>query len=80
MLTPDECSAARNLLRWARIRLASRIGVSETTLVRFELKGRQSRPLDLARLRAVFEAEGVEFVAEDGAGAGVRLKKGRRER
>lgn len=34
-------------------------------------------PNNLAAIRAALEAAGVEFIAENGGGAGVRLRKGR---
>jgi hypothetical protein len=32
--------------------------------------------LEIAAIRAALEAAGVEFIAENGGGPGVRLKKG----
>ena len=36
----------------------------------------EPREVTLGALRAALEAAGVEFIAENGGGAGVRLRKG----
>ncbi len=55
--------------------LAERAQVSTNTITRFEsrepLKGRTVEAIQRA-----LEAAGVEFIPENGGGAGVRLKKG----
>ena len=75
-LTPEQVKAARELLGWTRVRLAFRVGVSEKTVLTFESGEPWSRPLDLGLVRERLEAAGVEFIAENGGGPGVRLKKG----
>jgi hypothetical protein len=37
--------------------------------------GEELKPRTVAAIRAALEAAGVEFIAENGGGAGVRLKK-----
>jgi len=54
--------------------LATAAGVSPETVVRLE-NGEPLRPRTLAAIRAALEAAGVEFIAENGGGAGVRLRK-----
>ncbi len=58
--------------------LAERAQVSTNTVTRFEagelLKGRT-----LEALRSALQTAGVEFIAENGGGAGVRLRKGTAE-
>jgi transcriptional regulator with XRE-family HTH domain len=54
--------------------LAKAAGVSPDTIARLE-RGEQMRPSTLAAIRAALENKGVEFIAENGGGAGVRLKK-----
>ncbi len=71
-LTPQQIKAARALLRWPRVRLAARMGASETTLAGYEYGGKVSAALDLLHARAVLEAAGVEFT--NGEGLGVRLR------
>ena len=74
-LTRDQFREARRLLGWSCIRLVARLGVAEKSVRRFELDGHEVAGFDLLLARKVFEAAGVEFTAEDGGGAGVRLRK-----
>ncbi len=74
-ITPLQVREARELLSWPRLMLAVRLGVSYTTVSEFENYGRAVRAFDTNRARKILEAEGVEFVARRGGGAGVRLKK-----
>lgn len=55
--------------------LAKAAGVSPDTVARLE-RGEDLRPGTVDAIRAALEAAGVEFIAENGGGAGVRLKKG----
>jgi len=54
--------------------LAALAKVSPDTIARFE-RGDALRDRTVADLRAALEAAGVEFIAENGGGAGVRLRK-----
>ena len=79
-LTPGQIRAARQLLGWTASKLATRVCVSEKTILAFEA-GEQwspprSPPLYLDRLRERLESAGVIFVEENGEGPGVRLRKG----
>jgi hypothetical protein len=49
--------------------------VARKTIADFEREARQPYDRTLAAIRAALEAAGVEFIAENGGGAGVRLKK-----
>ncbi|WP_370643281.1 XRE family transcriptional regulator [Roseomonas cutis] len=46
------------------------------TIMRFEGREASPRRSTLTAIRAALEAAGVEFIAENGGGAGVRLRKG----
>ena len=72
-----QIKAARALLAWSQEQLAEYSGVSLPTIRRLEAKdgeigGRQETG---AKMIAALEAAGVEFIPENGSGAGVRLKK-----
>lgn len=62
------------MLNWNREELAARSGVSRPTLADFEVDKRQPYDRTLADIRRAFEAAGVEFIPENGGGAGVRLR------
>jgi transcriptional regulator with XRE-family HTH domain len=70
--------AARALIGWSQSDLAAKVGVASLTIKRLE--GGRTVSGDIhARTRAALEAAGVEFIAENGGGAGVRLKQKRLE-
>ena len=69
--------AARALIGWSQGDLARQLGVSALTIKRLEAGGRNVSDEMRKRAREALEAAGVEFIAENGGGAGVRLKKPR---
>ena len=73
-LQPVQCKMARAALGLGVRELAVAASVSPETIVRFE-GGESLRARTVAAIRAALEAAGVEFIAENGGGAGVRLKK-----
>lgn len=54
--------------------LAKLSEVSPDTIARLE-RGEELKPATVATIRAALEQAGVEFIAENGGGAGVRLNK-----
>jgi transcriptional regulator with XRE-family HTH domain len=54
--------------------LATAANVSTNTVTRLE-RGETLFPRTVAAIRAALEAAGVEFIDENGGGAGVRLRK-----
>ncbi|GAB4184006.1 MAG: helix-turn-helix transcriptional regulator [Thalassobaculales bacterium] len=64
---------ARAAVRLTVQELAARAGVHKNTVVRAEA-GMASHGPTLAAIRQALEAAGVEFIAENGGGPGVRLK------
>ena len=54
--------------------LATAAGVSHDTIVRLEAGG-ELKPRTVDAIRNALEAAGVEFIPENGGGAGVRLAK-----
>ncbi|MBI0434011.1 transcriptional regulator [Roseomonas sp. KE0001] len=73
-ITPEQSRAARGLLDWSRDQLALAAGVPKRTIMRFEGREVQPRVTTITAIRAALEAAGVEFIAENGGGAGVRLR------
>ena len=81
-LTADQIRAARALLRWSAEDLARRSSISLRTIRRAELSEVQTA-LTMANnlaLRRALEAAGVEFIDENGGGAGARLRKPRKRK
>ena len=74
-ITAGQARAARAFVGLSQLELAQRSGVPKRTLVRFELGEGGTRPRALAAIRAALEAAGVEFIQENGGGAGVRLRR-----
>lgn len=74
-MTPEQSRAARGLLDWSQTQLAEKANLSESTIRDFE-KGRRIPSVNnLAAIRAALEAAGVQFIPENGGGAGVRKAK-----
>lgn len=76
MMTPAQCKAARALLGLEQSEVADAAGIARATVVDFEKGLRVPRSKTLNGIREALEAAGVEFIPENGGGAGVRLKKG----
>ena len=77
-----QIKAARALLAWSQEQLASAADVSIPTIKRLEaqdgpLGGRSETG---SRIRQALESAGVEFIDENGGGAGVRLREPRSPR
>lgn len=69
-----QCRMARAATGLGVRELAVLAGVAQATISRLE-RGEELRPATIDSIRAALEAAGVEFIAENGGGAGVRLKK-----
>ncbi|OWK18571.1 DNA-binding protein [Mesorhizobium amorphae CCBAU 01583] len=55
--------------------MAVKADVSPNTIARLE-RGEAMRESTVEAIRRALESAGVEFIAENGGGAGVRLRKG----
>lgn len=73
-ILPIQCKMARTAAGLGVRELAEHSGVSTDTIVRFE-RGEAVKPRTVQAIRAALEIAGVEFIPENGGGAGVRLKK-----
>ena len=67
MLTGDQVRAARALLSWPEERLADAACISPDAVRQFEDGGMVSRHATSDVLRRVLEANGVEFIADNGS-------------
>ena len=79
-MTGDQCRMVRAALGWSTQELATEAAVGFNTVNRFESGACQPRGVTLEALRGALEAAGVEFIAENGGGPGVRLKGNRTSR
>lgn len=75
-MTPAQARAARALIGITQGYLADTAGVSLSTVVDFEKERRLVAEPSVAAIRIALEAAGIEFIPENGGGAGVRLKLG----
>jgi len=75
---PLQCRMARTALGLGVRDLAKLSKVGVATVARFEA-GDDVRPATVDSLRATLEKAGVEFIAENGGGPGVRLAKRKRK-
>lgn len=77
VLTGRQIAAARTLVGLTQAELAARANISVPTLKRME--GSEGPAIgmvnNLAAVRSALEAAGVIFIAENGEGPGVRLRK-----
>ncbi|MEO4040789.1 helix-turn-helix transcriptional regulator [Hoeflea sp. CAU 1731] len=76
MITGSQIRAARGLLNWSAVELATRVGMSRNTINRLEMSDGipPSRSQSLQEIKTLFEKAGVIFIFEDQAGGpGVRL-------
>ncbi|WP_246672547.1 helix-turn-helix transcriptional regulator [Mesorhizobium sp. B3-1-6] len=69
-----QCRMARAALGWGVRELAEAAKVATQTITRLE-QGDRLKPKTLQAVRTAFEAAGIEFIAENGGGPGVRLAR-----
>jgi predicted transcriptional regulator len=74
MITSSQCRAARALLDWSQQDLASKAGVGLVTIHQLEAGTSQPRRATLHVIKRAFEQAGVDFLDENGGGAGVRFR------
>jgi transcriptional regulator with XRE-family HTH domain len=79
-INPEQCRAARALLNWSQDELEAKSKVTQKTIADFEQAKREPREDTVERLQTALEKAGVEFIAENGGGPGVRLKKSKAKR
>jgi transcriptional regulator with XRE-family HTH domain len=65
---------ARGFLGWSARQLAEAANLGLSTVQRLEAGGLVT-PANMDAMRRALEEGGVEFIAENGGGAGVRMRK-----
>lgn len=73
-MKPFQCRMARAALGWSTQDLAREAGVGVNTVNRFEA-GQDARVSSMDKMRVTLEAAGVQFIPENGGGAGVRMRE-----
>lgn len=63
------------MIDWTQPRLAEAAGLGLSTVVDFEKARRAVSVETITAIQQALEAAGVEFIAENGGGAGLRLRK-----
>jgi transcriptional regulator with XRE-family HTH domain len=77
MFTPAQSRAARGLIEWSQEQLADSSHLGLSTIRDFEKGRRVPTHNNLEAIKRALEGAGVEFIPENGGGAGVRLRKTR---
>lgn len=75
MIAPPQCRAARGLIDWSQEKLATEANVGLSTVRNFEAGRSVPVANNLAAIRRALEEGGVQFIAENGGGPGVRIRK-----
>ena len=77
LITAEQIRAARSVLGWTNVELALKSGVGSATLKRYEAVSGVplSRKDNLARIKAAFEAAGIEFIGTPDDAPGIRIHR-----
>ncbi len=74
-ITAGQCRAARALLDITQPALAEKAGLGLSTIVDFEKSRRDVSRDAVYAIQKALEGAGVQFIARNGQGPGVRLRK-----
>ena len=75
LISPAQSRGARGLLGLDQSALAKLAKVHRNTVVGFESGKKEPTISSVMAIRRALEAAGIEFIAENGGGPGVRLRK-----
>jgi transcriptional regulator with XRE-family HTH domain len=76
-ISPAQCRGARGLLGWSQSDLSEASKTATKTIADFERGARAPYLRTLEDVRRALEKAGIEFIEENGGGAGIRLRKRR---
>ena len=79
-MTPAQSRAGRALLEMTQTELAQLAQVGLSTVVDFEKARRKVSVVAIDAMKQALKRAGVEFIDENGGGAGVRLRKSQRQK
>ena len=65
---------ARAALGWGVRELAEKAGIAANTVTRIE-NGADAKQSTIDAMRSAFELAGIEFIPENGGGAGIRFRE-----
>ena len=74
-VTSAQIRMARAALNWTVRELAEKTGLHRNTITNIEVGRFVGDPSTLSAIEATLKRAGVEFIDENGGGAGVRLRK-----
>jgi len=74
-MNPAQCRGARALLDMTQPQLAALAKLGLSTIVDFERERRTVSEEAVDKMQRALAAAGIEFIEENGGGAGVRLRK-----
>jgi transcriptional regulator with XRE-family HTH domain len=77
-ISSAQCRGARGLLGWSQTDLSEASKTATKTIADFERGAREPYARTLEDVRGALEKAGIEFIDENGGGAGVRLRKAKR--
>ncbi len=79
-ISAAQCRGARGLLDMTQPDLARAAALGLSTIVDFERNRREVSQAALGAIRRALESAGIEFIEENGGGAGVRFRRSARPR
>ena len=79
-VTSAQVRMARAALNWTVRELAEASNLHRNTITNIETGKYAGDPATLAAIATVLRRAGVEFIAENGGGPGVRLRKSQRQK